>query len=135
MDQAAKVFYEYSPPKPELIQSSQDAKKSLLKAVEPGRRVRLEFRDYFKTGDLLGVELDIVDNRILDLQVSSSLDSSKGHVRARSAFSLLLQMVQLPGAGDARSEGHENQNKGGKFQVSQDRTVISFECFLKSLAL
>jgi hypothetical protein len=96
MDQAAKVFYEYSPPKPELIQSSQDAKKSLLKAVEPGRRVRLEFRDYFKTGDLLGVELDIVDNRILDLQVSSSLDSSKDTFGLGVRFSTLADGTSYP---------------------------------------
>jgi hypothetical protein len=96
MDQAAKVFYEYSPPKPELIQSSQDAKKSLLKAVEPGRRVRLEFRDYFKTGDLLGVELDIVDNRILDLQVSSSLDSSKDTFGLGVRFATLADGTSYP---------------------------------------
>ena len=96
MDQAAKVFYEYSPPKPELIQTSQDARKSLLKAVEPGRRIRLEFRDYFKAGDLLGVELDIVDNRILDLQVSSSLDSSKDTFGLGVRFSTLADGTSYP---------------------------------------
>ncbi len=71
-------------------------KSRLLKAVEPGRRVRLEFRDYFKTGDLLGVELDIVDNRILDLQVSSSLDSSKDTFGLGVRFSTLADGTSYP---------------------------------------
>ena len=45
-----------------------------LDILEPGKRVRLNFRDYDRPGDNLAVEVDLMNNRPLGLTVSSYLD-------------------------------------------------------------
>jgi enoyl-CoA hydratase/carnithine racemase len=44
------------PPNPVKIQAAKDAGKVSIDLLEPGKRARLNFRDYEKPGDNLGVE-------------------------------------------------------------------------------
>ena len=68
------------PPSPARIQAVKDAGKVSLDILQPGKRVRLNFRDYQKTGDNLGVEVDLTNNRLLGLKVNTWLEDAKDAV-------------------------------------------------------
>jgi hypothetical protein len=74
MKNAVSLAHLYVPPSPAKIQASKDAGKASIEMLEPGKRARLNFRDYDKLGDNLGVEVDLVSNRVLGVKVSTYLD-------------------------------------------------------------
>jgi pyridoxine 5'-phosphate synthase len=59
------------------IQAAKDAGKVTIEVLEPGKRARLNFRDYEKAGDNLGVEVNLVNNRPLGIKVATYLDDAK----------------------------------------------------------
>lgn len=77
MKQAVALVKSYVPPNPLKIQAAKDAGKVTIEVLEPGKRARLNFRDYEKPGDNFGVELDLVNNRPLGLKVATYLDDAK----------------------------------------------------------
>ena len=89
MQQAVGLVKLYVPPDPAKIQASKDAGKVSLDMLEPGKRIRLNFRDYLKPGDTLSVEVDIVGNRVLALKVSTYLETDKDHVSLDVRFATL----------------------------------------------
>jgi hypothetical protein len=89
MQQAVDLVQHYVPPDPERIRRAKDAGKASVNVLEPGKRVRLDFRDYHKAGDTLGVEMDLTDNRLLGLTVASYLDSPDDAVGLDVRFSTL----------------------------------------------
>src|ERR1022692_478997 len=80
MKQAVALVKTYVPPNPAKIQAAKDAGKVTIEVLEPGKRARLNFRDYEKAGDNLGVEVDLVNNRALGVKVSTYLDDAKDAV-------------------------------------------------------
>jgi hypothetical protein len=89
MDNAVSLVKSYVPPNPAKIQAAKDAGRVTIEVLEPGKRVRLNFRDYEKPGDNLGVEVDLAYNRPLGLKVSTYLDDAK------DAVALDVRMGQL----------------------------------------
>lgn len=89
MKQAVALVKTYVPPSPAKIQVAKDAGKVSLEMLEPGKRARLNFRDYEKSGDNLGVEVDLASNRPLGIKVSTYLDDAK------DAVTLDVRMGQL----------------------------------------
>ena len=79
MEQAVALIHQYVPPTAERIQAAKDAGKIALKPGEG--RVRLEFPDYLKAGDLLAIEVDPATDRLLGLSVSSYLDKKEDQVK------------------------------------------------------
>ena len=77
------------PPSPLRIQAAKDMGKVSIDVLQPGKRARLNFRDYEKPGDNLGVEVDLANNRPLGLKVSTYLDD------ATDAVTLDVRMGQL----------------------------------------
>ena len=75
MTRAAELVHAYVPPDPGRIQQSVDTGKASVNVVQPGRLVRLDFRDYLKPGDLLGVEVELPTNRLVRVSVSTYLDT------------------------------------------------------------
>ncbi|MGO8970758.1 MAG: hypothetical protein ACLQDQ_14460 [Myxococcaceae bacterium] len=73
MKQAVALVQSYVPPDPLLIQKSKDAGKSSLEILQPGKVVRLLFRDYRLPGDFLGITLDMTTNQLLGLNVGTYL--------------------------------------------------------------
>ena len=73
MKQAVALVKSYVPPSPAKIQAAKDAGKVSIDVLEPGKRARLNFLDYEKPGDNLGVEVDLANNRPLGLKVSTYL--------------------------------------------------------------
>ena len=80
MKNAVSLVKTYVPPNPAKIQAAKDAGKVTIEVLEPGKRARLNFRDYEKAGDNLGVEVNLVNNRALGVKVSTYLDDAKDAV-------------------------------------------------------
>jgi len=89
MKSAVALVRTYVPPSPAKIQAAKDAGKVSIDVLEPGKRARLNFRDYEKPRDNLGVEVDLVSNRPLGVKVSTYLDN------AEDAVTLDVRMGQL----------------------------------------
>ncbi len=89
MKSAVSLVKTYVPPSPAKIQAAKDAGKVSIDVLQPGQRARLNFRDYEKPGDNLGVEVDLVSNRPLGLKVSTYVDDAK------DAVTLDVRMGQL----------------------------------------
>ena len=89
MKSAVGLVKTYVPPNPVRIQAAKDAGKVSIDILQPGKRARLNFRDYEKPGDNLGVEMDLGSNRPLGLNVSTYLDDAK------DAVTLDVRMGQL----------------------------------------
>jgi hypothetical protein len=89
MKQAVALVKTYVPPNPAKIQAAKDAGKVTIEVLEPGKRARVNFRDYEKPGDNLGVEVDPASNRALGVKVATWLDDAK------DAVTLDVRMGQL----------------------------------------
>jgi hypothetical protein len=75
MQSAVSLVKSYVPPDPARIQAAKDAGKVSIDVVIPGQSARINFRDFQKPGDNLGVGIDIASNRVSGLTVASYLDS------------------------------------------------------------
>jgi hypothetical protein len=87
---AVALIKSYVPPDPAKIQACKDAGKMTMTVIEPGKRAKIDFKDYEKPGDNLGVEIDLTTNQILGLSVASYLADAK------DAVSLNVAMATLP---------------------------------------
>ena len=73
MQSAVALVKSYIPPDPAKIQAAKDAGKVSMTVLEPGKRVRIDVKDYEKPGDNLGIEVDTASNQILGMSVASYL--------------------------------------------------------------
>ena len=89
MKSAVALVKSYVPPDPARIQAAKDSGKMSLEVVEPGKRARLVFRDYEKSGDSLSIEVDLTSNKPLGLAVATYLE------KASDKVSLAVKMGQL----------------------------------------
>lgn len=90
MKSAVALMHSYIPPDPARIQAAANAGKFSLTVVQPGRLVRLDFRDYLKPGDVLGIEVELPTNRLAKFTVASYVDQPD------DAVSLAVNMSVLP---------------------------------------
>ena len=77
---AVSLVKSYVPLNAAKIQAAKDAGRVGVEVLEPGKRARLNFGDYEKPGDNLGIEVDLANNRPLGLKVSTYLDNAKDAV-------------------------------------------------------
>lgn len=75
MRSAVGIVHDYVPPTHERIEACKDAGNASIDVVDPGKRVRLNFKDYKVPGDKLSIEIDLSSNRPTKLSISSFLDS------------------------------------------------------------
>jgi hypothetical protein len=97
MQKAVGLVKTYVPPDPARIQAEKDAGKVSIDLLEPGKLARLNFRDYQKAGDTLGVAIDLQSNRISRVTVATYMDS------AADVVTLDAQMAQLDDGTDYTS--------------------------------
>ncbi len=90
MQSAVALIKSYVPPDPAKIQACKEAGKMTMTVIEPGKRAKIDFKDYEKPGDNLGVEIDLATNQILGLSVASYLADAK------DAVNLSVAMAALP---------------------------------------
>jgi hypothetical protein len=76
MQNAVSLVKSYVPPDPSKLQAAKDAGKVSLQVLEPGQRAQLNFHDYQKPGDNLAISINIANNVISGIGVSSYLDSA-----------------------------------------------------------
>jgi hypothetical protein len=107
MKQAVALVKSYLPPEPERIQAVKDAGKVSITPLEPGKRVRLDFKDYLKAGDTLSVEVSPADNRLLVLKVNTWLEDPAEVVTLDVRLGTLDDGTTYPQAAslDATSKG------------------------------
>ena len=89
MNSAVSLVKSYVPPDPARIQAAKDAGRVAIDVLEPGKRLRLNFRDYQKAGDNLGVSIDLTHNRPVGMTVSSYLDNVQDVIALNSRLGQL----------------------------------------------
>jgi hypothetical protein len=89
MKSAVSLVKSYVPPDPARIQASQNAGKVSIQVLDPGKRAQVNFHDYQKPGDNLAVVINLANNVVAGIGVSSYLDS------ATDAVTLDAKMGQL----------------------------------------
>jgi len=89
MQRAVALVGHYAPPDPDLVKYSQQTKNITVESVEPNRVVRLSLPNFYKNGDLLSATLDVVANTILDVNVSTWLESQTDAVTLKILFDRL----------------------------------------------
>jgi len=72
-----------------MIQSTINAGGLSLRILDPGRRVRLTFPNYWKQGDILSVDIEEPTNRLLAISVSSYMDSPNDRVTLATDMTVL----------------------------------------------
>ena len=75
MKSAVGLVKSYLPPDPAKIQASQNAGKVSIQVLDPGKRAQVNFHDYQKPGDNLAVVINLANNVVAGIGVSSYLDS------------------------------------------------------------
>lgn len=96
MKKAAAAIKSYIPPDPAKIQAAKEAGKSSINMLDPGKRARIDFRDYNITGDLLGIEVDLVANKLLGLQVTTMVEGGKEPVTFQAQYGALADGTGYP---------------------------------------
>ncbi|MGH7132220.1 MAG: hypothetical protein ACREJO_09780 [Phycisphaerales bacterium] len=89
MEEATALVHKYLPPDHEKIQKCVDAGKASIRIIEPGKRAKLDFKDYQQPGDMLSVEIDLMNNRVLNVNVSTALGKDKDPVTLDVRFDKL----------------------------------------------
>jgi hypothetical protein len=90
MKEAVALVHQYVPPDPAKLQAANAAGKFSIHMGGTGQPARLEFRDYLKAGDSLGVDLDLATNQLRGVAVATYLDSPSEPV------ALTVRMGVLP---------------------------------------
>lgn len=80
MQQAVGLVDLYVPPDPSLTGQAVSGGKVTLQILEPGKRIRFDFRDYIQAGDLMSIEVDVPNSRLLSIQVSTYIGTPKDPV-------------------------------------------------------
>jgi len=89
MHEAVTLIRQYVPPDQARIQAVKDAGKVSIQLTDPGKRARLTFSDYLKSGDSLAVDMDLTSNLPVAANVNSYLDSQKEPVMLSVKFGIL----------------------------------------------
>ena len=96
MKAAVRTVKLYVPPNPDEIKKAREAGKVSFTPLEPGKRVRLDFRDYEKPGDALSMEMDFANSRISGIAVKSYIDDPEDVVTLKGRFQTLPDGVTYP---------------------------------------
>lgn len=75
MKSAVGLVHQYVPPDTTRIQAASAAGKMSIHPGPAGQPTRVQFADYLKPGDSLGVSMDLATNQVRGLTVASYLDS------------------------------------------------------------
>jgi hypothetical protein len=86
MQEAVELVHRYVPLDPALMQTSREAGNLSLTEIDPGRRVRFDFKFYRLPGDAVGLTFNVTDNTLAGLDVSTFLGKEKDPVSLRVDF-------------------------------------------------
>ena len=74
MKKAIDKIGTYLPPDPEKIQKIYAGGGTSVQVIEPGKKFKLSFPGYNESGDMLSISVDKVKQKIMALEVSTSVD-------------------------------------------------------------
>ena len=89
MKEAVALIEQYVPPDPELIQFSKATNNIQVTPPNQSGVLRVNIPNFIKTGDLLSGGLNVLNNSIADINVSTFVDSPKDVVTLAVNFSTL----------------------------------------------
>ena len=87
----------YLPPDPEKLQKLYNDGKVGIQILEPNKKFKLSFPDYNEAGDVLSISLSKTDQKLIALDVSTSVDDPKEKVAFNVTFSDLPDGTQFQG--------------------------------------
>jgi opacity protein-like surface antigen len=96
MQSAVALIKSYIPPDPAKLQAAKDAGKISMTPLDGGKRMRLDVKDYQKPGDVLGIEVDAVNNQISGLSVATYLENAKDAVKLDVKMAALADGTGYP---------------------------------------
>jgi len=88
MEKAAATIHTYLPPDPAAIQAAKDAGRVTMTPLAEGR-ARVAFADFVKPSDALSVDLDLANNRIVAIAVTTYVEEPDEHVGLAVTFGTL----------------------------------------------
>ncbi len=74
MQSAVGLVKSYVPPDPARIQAVKDAGNVTIQVLDPGKRAQINLHDYQKPGDNLAIVINLANNVVAQVGVSSYLD-------------------------------------------------------------
>ena len=77
MQDATGLIHQYLPPNPALIQQAKDAGNASIRVIQPGVLAALDLHNYLNPGDLLSIEFNLADNRIVGLSVVATMGADQ----------------------------------------------------------
>jgi hypothetical protein len=96
IERAITLIRYYVPPDLAEIQRIQNLGRASIHVIEPEKRVSVEFHDYRLQGDKLNVEVDLGNNRLAGLHVSSFLGETRDPVSLEVRFGVLSDGSSYP---------------------------------------
>jgi len=96
MKQAVALVQSYVPPDPQRIQAVKTAGNLAMNSTGPDS-IRLDLRNYVKSGDTLSLGLDTARNAIQTVSVKSYLESEKDAITLEVTFARLREGLSYPG--------------------------------------
>ena len=96
IERAITLVRYYVPPDLAEIQRIHNLGRVSVQTIEPGKRIKLEFHDYRVQGDKLNVEVDLGNNRLAGLHVSSLLGEKQDPVTLEVRFNTLADGSTYP---------------------------------------
>jgi len=87
----------YLPPDPEKLQKMYNDGKVGIQILEPNKKFKLSFPDYNEAGDVLSISLSKTNQKLMALDVSTSVDDPKEKVAFNVTFSDLPDGTQFQG--------------------------------------
>lgn len=87
----------YLPPNSQKIQKIYAGGKVSIQVLEPNKKFKLSFPDYNEAGDLLSIALDMPTQKIMAVEVSTSVDDPKEKVTFNITYSNLPDGTQYHG--------------------------------------
>jgi hypothetical protein len=94
---AIEKIQAYLPPNSQKVQKIYAAGKVAIQVLEPNKKFKLSFPDYNEVGDLLSISLDMSTQKIMAVDVSTSVDDPKEKVVFNITYSNLPDGTQYPG--------------------------------------
>lgn len=96
LEASKRALQQYIPPSPGRIQLAKDEGRISVDVLDPGKRVRLNVRGYIVPGDLLGLEVDPSANKLLGIQVTTTVEGGKEPVTLQAAMGRLEDGTGYP---------------------------------------
>jgi hypothetical protein len=96
MKEAKALIASYVPPDPAKLQASFAAGKASVSPLDPGKVTRVTFKDYNKPGDMLSIDVDLAQNRLMKLNIASYAAKPDDHVTLEANLGTLEGGITYP---------------------------------------